>query len=268
MVEFAFGLPSDLYLAIREVIPIVGPEWLWRIVNGTEFRLFTDEPLVVAFFLILVLVPWGAAPFYARVPAVPVASWGALDTASAPPVIERPDLRSRVAIAVGLAAGLGIALTSLTLHLALHAGYDPVTRDRDEFLLAYGFWLITGTLFWQLVAGVGAAAVARSFGTLHGTLAGLVAGLAGITIAGLTLAVQGCIPAMSVVVGRACGKPPVLEYLQDFGAPVLTVGIIGAAVAAAATTSVRFLVAGRRGPTSAAPPLPPPPPTRWLPPTP
>ncbi len=268
-VEFALALPDDLYLSVQSVIPIVGPEWLWHLVFGTEVRILVDEPPVLAFFALLVLVPWAAAPFYSRIPVAPAASWGALDEGATPPVIDRPDLRARWAIGVGLAAGLGIATTSLTLHLALHAGYEPATRDRDEFLLAFILWQVSITFLWQLIAGIGAAAGARAFGTLHGALAGSVAGIGGIVVAGLSQATQGCVPAMSVAVGRECGKPPVLGYLHDFGAPVLTVGIVGAAVAAAVTTAVRYLVVGRRGPTPTSPPLlPPPPPPRWLPPTP
>ncbi len=253
------------------LIPLVGPEWLWRLVLGTEVRVFIDEPLVLVFFLLLVLIPWAAAPFYARIPPDPVATWGGLDATDAPPTIERPELRTRWAIVVGLAATIGVASTTVALYFGMHAAVDPAIRDRDEFLLAFFVWLVSITLFWQVVAAVAAAIGARSFGTLHGVLAAFVAGIGGVVVVALTQATQGCVPGMSVVVGRECGRPPVLGFLQDFWAPVLTVGIVGAAIAAAVTAAVRFLVVGRRGHRPTRPtllPPPPPSPPRWLPPTP
>ncbi len=159
----------------------------------------------------------------------------------------------------------------MALYAGMHAAVDPVTRDRDEFLLAFFFWLVCITLFWQLVAAIGAAIGARSFGTLHGVLAAFVTGIGGVVVVALTHTAQGCVPAMSVVVGRECGKPAAIEFLQDFWAPVLTVGIVGAAIAAAVTAAVRFLVIGRRRPTPTRPtlqPPAPPSPPRWVPPTP
>ena len=104
VVEFTLGLPNLDYAAAQSLIPLLGPEWLWRLVLGTEVRVFIDEPLVLVFFLLLVLIPWAAAPFYARIPPDPVATWGGLDATDAPPTIERPELRTRWAIVVGLAA--------------------------------------------------------------------------------------------------------------------------------------------------------------------
>ena len=270
-VEFTLGLPNDLYAAVQGLIPLVGPEWLWRLVLGTETRVFIDEPLVLVFFLLLVLVPWAAAPFYARIAPDPVATWGGLDATDAPPTIERPELRTRWAIVVGLAATIGVASTTVALYVGMHAAVDPVTRDRDEFLLAFFFWLVCITLFWQLVAAIAAAIGARSFGTLHGVLAAFVTGIGGVVVVALAHTTQGCVPAMSVVVGRECGRPAAIGFLQDFWAPVLTVGIVGAAIAAAVTAAVRFLVIGRRRHTPTRPtfqPPPPPAPPRWLPPTP
>jgi Zn-dependent protease with chaperone function len=271
VVELGLALPNDLHAAVQSLIPLVGPEWLWRLVLGTEVRVFIDEPLVLVFFLLLVLIPWAAAPFYARIPPEPAATWGGLDATDAPPTIERPELRSRWATVVGLAATIGVASTTVALYFGMHAAVDPVTRDRDEFLIAFYFWLVCITLFWQLVAAIAAALGARSFGTLHGVLAAFVTGLGGVVVVGLTQASQGCVPGMSVVVGRDCGRPPVIGYLADFWAPVMTVGIVGAAIAAAVTAAVRFVIVGRRGhrPTRPTflPPSPPSPP-RWLPPTP
>ena len=208
VVELTLGLTNDLYAAVQSLVPLVGPEWLWRLVLGTEVRVFIDEPLVLVFFLLLVLIPWAAAPFYARIPPEPVATWGGLDATDAPPTIERPELRTRWAIVVGLAATIGVASTTVALYFGMHAAVDPVTRDRDEFLIAFFFWLVCITLFWQLVAAIAAAIGARSFGTLHGVLAAFVTGLGGVVVVGLTQATQGCVPGMSWWSGGSAAGPP------------------------------------------------------------
>ena len=174
VVELLLALPSDLYQSIVAVVPGAGPEWLWRLTMSPEARQVVDQPLIVVFFVVLVLVPWTATAFSAGIADRPVASWGSLDGAA--PSIERPELRPRWAIGVGLLAGLGIAAAFVILNVALHARFDPATRDLDAFLYGYAFWLTCATLLGQLVAGGVAAAGAPRFGTLHGALAGLVAG--------------------------------------------------------------------------------------------
>jgi len=245
-VEIVVTTPSDLYPAIAQVVPAVGPEWLFRIVMSPEVGLIIQEPLVIAFFVILVLVPWAAALFSARLPARPVAVWGSLDADVEPPSIERPELRPRRAIGTGLVAGMGIAVGSVILHAGLHSGFDAATRSRDEFLFAFAFWLISLTLTGQLLAGAVAAVDAPRFRTLHGALAGLVAGLAGTLVVAVSRATSGCVAALLVVEGRPCGKPPTGDYIAGYLAPVLTLGIIGAALAAALVAAIGWLAMRRR----------------------
>ena len=172
-----------------------------------------EEPLVIAFFLIMILVPWAAALFSAGLPASLVASWGSLDSGVEPPSIERPELRPRWAIGSGLVAGMGIAVVLVILYAVLHSGFDAATRSTDEFLFAFAFWLITATLAGQLLAGAIAAARAPRFGTLHGVLAGLVAGLAGTFAVAVIQPTSGCVPAFLVVEGRPCGRPPTGDFI-------------------------------------------------------
>ena len=155
--EILFSTPSDTHAFVRLVVPSVGPEWLWRLVMSPEIRVLVEEPLVIACFLVIVAVPWAVAPLSNRLPSRPVAAWGALDTTTDPPSIERPELRPRWALGVGLAAGIGIAIGSVFLHAWAHAGFDAVVRDRDEFLFAFAFWALSVTLAGQLAAGVIAA---------------------------------------------------------------------------------------------------------------
>lgn len=270
LLEIVVGTPDENFEAVQAVVPNVGPEALWRLVNGLESRLLTGEPLVMAFVVLAVLVPWAAAPFSRGLPSRPIAAWGSLDTSDTPPTIDRPELRPRWALGIGLAAAVGIASTLVVLYAAVHAGFSPAMRDRDEVFAAFYFWLICVTLLWQVLAGAFAAAGAPSFGVNHAMLAGLVAAIAGTVVAGFAHAAQGCVPALEVVVGRACGKPPVVDYLTLYVSGPLTIGIVGAALAGATVTGVRWLFAGRRGSTStpSSPLLPPPPPPGWLPPTP
>ena len=130
--EILFSTPSDTHAFVRLVIQSVGPEWLWRLVMSPEIRVLVEEPLVIACFLIIVAVPWAVAPLSNRLPSRPVAAWGALDPTADPPTIERPELRPRWALGVGLAAGIGIAIGSVFLHAWAHAGFDAVVRDRDD----------------------------------------------------------------------------------------------------------------------------------------
>lgn len=242
-VEIVVSTPSDLYAAMAQVVPAAGPEWLFRLVMSPEVRLIIEEPLVIAFFMIIVLVPWAAALFSARLPARTVASWGSLDPGVEPPSIERPDLRPRWAIGAGLIAGLGIAVVLVFLYAGLHSGFDAPTRSRDEFLFAFAFWLISVTLVGQLLAGATAAARAPRFGTLHGVLAGLVAGLAGTFAVAVTQTTSGCVSAFLVVEGRPCGRPPTVDWLAAYLASVLTIGIIGAALGAALVAAIRWRTA-------------------------
>jgi Zn-dependent protease with chaperone function len=263
-VEIAVSAPFDLYVTVSRVVPVVGPEWLWRLVMAPEVRVIIEEPLVVAFFLVLVLVPWFAAPFYARIPARPVAPWGSLDPGGTLPEIERPALNGRWAIGIGVAAAIGVGVGLVILQASLHARFDAPTRDRDEFLIAFGFWLICVTLGGQVIAGAAGAAVAPRFATLHGVLAGLVAGLAGTLADAIVRTASGCVPAMDIVVGRPCGRPPSAEYLHTYLTTVLTIGIVGAALAAAIVAGMRAVLGAARTPgrptREPALPLPPPPP--------
>ncbi|HEY4189361.1 MAG TPA: M48 family metalloprotease [Candidatus Limnocylindrales bacterium] len=245
-VEIAVTTPSELYAAIRLVIPDVGPEALFRLVMSAEVRIIIDEPLVIAFFLLLVLVPWAAAPFYARIPARPAATWGSLDPGGDPPRIDRPELHAIRAVGAGVAVAVAIAVVVVIVHAALVARFDAATRDTDEFLVAFAFWLICVTLGGQVIAGAAAGAWAPRFGTLHGVLAGLVAGLAGTLVVGVSRAATGCVQALAVVEGRPCGRPPTIEYLSAYISPVLTIGIVGAGIGAAVAAGIRWLVVGRR----------------------
>ena len=204
-----------------------------------EIRVLVEEPLVIACFLIIVAVPWAVAPLSNRLPSRPVAAWGALDATSDPPTIERPELRPRWALGVGLAAGIGIAIGSVFLHAWAHAGFDAVVRDRDEFLFAFAFWALSVTLAGQLAAGVIAAARAVPFGTLHGMLAGLVAGIIGTLVEVIARMSSGCVAALTIVEGGPCGRPPTVEYIVPYLEIALTVGLTGAAIGAAITTAVR-----------------------------
>ena len=269
VLEPVVGAPDEVFATVQAVVPGVGPEWLWRLVNGLESKLLTGEPLVMTFVALMVLVPWAAAPFHRGLAAHPVATWGSLDGPASAPAIERPELRPRWALGMGLAATIGIGSTMVVLYAATHAGFSDAMRDRDEVFTAFYFWLICITLAWQVAAGAFAAAGAPSFGTLHAALAGLVVAVGGTAVAGLTHAAQGCVPALEVVVGRACGKPPVIDYLTLYVSGPLTIGVVGAALAGASVAGIRWLFAGRQGPTATTSPLrPPPPPPRWLPPTP
>ena len=268
VVEIAVTTPSDVYAAIQQVVPGLGPEALFRLVIGEEARTIIDQPLVIAFFIVFVLVPWAAAPFYGRIPARPVATWGALDATETPPAIEKPELHARWAIGSGLAAGLGIAFVTALLFGALHAGFDAPTRSTLEFQFALAFWLICVTLGGQVVAGAVAGARAPRFGTLHGVLAGLIAGLAGTVVVGLADAASGCVQAFAIIGDRACGDPPEFGYLNLFLAADLTIGVIAAGIAAAVAAGIRWFVVARRAPLAPSPPgsrLPPPPPpaSQW-----
>ena len=270
-VELTVTTPSDIYAAIRLVVPDVGPEALFRLVLSPEVQVIVQQPLVVGFFVVLVLVPWAAAPFYARVPARPVATWGALDEGSASPEIEKPELHARWAVVCGLVAGLGIAIVTVLLFGALHAAVDAPTRATLEFQYALAFWLICVTLGAQIVAGATMGARAPRFGTLHGVLAGLVAGLLGTAVVGLADATSGCVPAIAVIGDRPCGDVPPIGYLNLFAAPNLTIGIVAAGIAAAVAAGFRWLLVTRRAPVPPLPPaipMPPPPPAAsgWSPP--
>ena len=180
---------------------------------GTEVRVFIDEPLVLVFFLLLGL-PLAGGPFYARIPPDPIATWAGLD-ATDPADHRAARLRSRWAIVAGIAATIGVASTTVALYAGMHAAVDPVTRDRElparVLLLARLHHAVL-----QLVAAIGAAIGARSSGA--STAAGGVGdGIGGVVVVALTHTAQGCVPAMSVVVGRECGKPAAIEFLQDFG---------------------------------------------------
>jgi hypothetical protein len=245
-VEIVVTTPSDIYAAVAQVVPTAGPEWLFRIVMSPEVRLIIEEPLVIAFFMIFVLVPWAAAPFSAWLPVRPIASWGSLDSGVEPPSIERPELRPRWAIGSGLVAGIGIAVVLVILYAGVHSGFDALTRSSDEFLFAFAFWLISVTLAGQLLAGAIAAARAPRFGTLHGALAGLMAGLAGTFAVAVTQTTSGCVPVLLVVEGRPCGRPPTVDFVAAYLAPVLTIGIIGAALAAALVAAIRWRTARTR----------------------
>ena len=246
LMEILFSTPSDTLAFVRQVVPAVGPEWLWHLVMSPEMRVLVEEPLVIACFLVIVAVPWAVAPLSNRLPSRPVAAWGALDTTTDPPTIERPELRPRWALGVGLAAGIGIAIGSAFLHAWAHAGFDAVMRDRDEFLFAFAFWALSVTLAGQLAAGVIAAARAVPFGTLHGMLAGLVAGIVGTLVEIIARTTSGCVTALTIVEGRPCGRPPTVDYIVPYLEIALTVGLTGAAIGAAITTAVRQLVT-RRG---------------------
>ena len=246
LMEILFSTPSDTLAFVRQVVPAVGPEWLWHLVMSPEMRVLVEEPLVIACFLVIVAVPWAVAPLSNRLPSRPVAAWGALDTTTDPPTIERPELRPRWALGVGLAAGIGIAIGSAFLHAWAHAGFDAVMRDRDEFLFAFAFWALSVTLAGQLAAGVIAAARAVPFGTLHGMLAGLVAGIVGTLVEIIARTTSGCVTALTIVEGRPCGRPPTVDYIVPYLEIALTVGLTGAAIGAAITTAVRQLVR-RRG---------------------
>jgi hypothetical protein len=138
---------------------------------------------------------------------------------------------------------MGILVVLIILYAGLHSGFDALTRSRDEFLFAFAFWLICVTLAGQLLAGAIAAARAPRFGTLHGALAGLVAGLAGTFAVAVTQTTSGCVPVFLVVEGRPCGRPPTVDYVAAYLAPVLTIGIIGAALAAALVAVIRWRTA-------------------------
>jgi hypothetical protein len=77
-------------------------------------------------------------------------------------------------------------------------------------------------------------------------LAGLVAGLLGTLVEAVARTASSCVPALTLVEGRPCGRLPTVDYILPYLSIVLTVGIAGAAIAAAITTLVRQL-AGRRG---------------------
>ena len=270
-VEAVVTTPSDILAAIRVVVPDVGPEALFRLVLSPEVQLIIQQPLVIGFFVILVLVPWAAAPFYAKVPPIPVASWGALDAGAEPPSVDRPELHARWAVASGLVAGLGIAVVTVLLFGALHAAVDAPTRATLEFQYALAFWLICVTLGAQVVAGAAAGARAPRFGTLHGVLAGLIAGLAGTVVVGIADSTSGCVPALAVIGERSCGAPVEIGYLNLFAAVYLTIGVVAAGVAAAIAAGIRWFVLTRRAPVPPLPPAirmpPPPPPTSgWSPP--
>jgi hypothetical protein len=97
-----------------------------------------------------------------------------------------------------------------------------------------------------VLAGAVAAIGAPGFRTLHGALAGLVAGLAGTLVVAVSRTTSGCVEALLVVEGRPCGKPPSGEYIAGYLAPVLTLGIIGAALAAALVAGILWLARRRR----------------------
>ena len=246
LMEILFSTPSDTLAFVRQVVPAVGPEWLWRLVMSPEIRVLVEEPLIIAGFLIIVTRAVGGSAPVAPHSAPPGSDWGALDPDVDPPTIERPELRPRWALGVGLAAGIGIAIGSVFLHAWAHAGFDAVVRDRDEFLFAFAFWTLSVTLAGQLAGGVIAAARAVPFGTLHGMLAGLVAGIIGTLVEVIARTTSGCVTALTIVEGRPCGRPPTVEYIVPYLEIVLTVGLTGAAIGAAITTAVRRLASRRR----------------------
>ena len=187
-----------------------------------EIRVLVEEPLVIACFLVIVAVPWAAAPLSNRLPSRP---WppGGRSTRHHPPTIERPELRragrwvsdspqDRHRHRIGLPACLG------------DAGFDAVLRDRDEFLFAFAFWALSVTLAGQLAAGVIAAARAVPFGTLHGMLAGLVAGIIGTLVEVIARTTSGCVTALTIVEGRPCGRPPTVDYIVPYLEIALTSG--------------------------------------------
>ena len=253
LIELLVAFPDSLYAAVTPVVPAVGPEWLWRLVLGPEVRIVVEEPLVLIGFLVLVLLPWSALPFSRTLLPRPVAAWGALDPDSPPPAVPRPDLRARRTVVIGLLVGAGIAIALLILHAFLRASFDAATRDRDEFLLAFAFWLLVTTLVGQVVAGGIGALGAVHLPASHGALAGLVAGLVGTAAGALDRAFTSCVAVTTVVEGRPCGRPPTLDYLFSYAATTLTVGILGAVLAAAAVGLARALVAGRGEPAPATP---------------
>ena len=97
---------------IQQVVPGLGPEALFRLVMGAEVRVIIQEPLVIAFFVVLVLVPWAAAPFYAQIPANPVALWGSLDAAATRRSSTSPSCTRAGRSWPGVVAGAGIAVVT------------------------------------------------------------------------------------------------------------------------------------------------------------
>jgi hypothetical protein len=246
VIEILFATPSELHAFVLPVVASAGPEWLWRLVMSPEIRVLVEEPLVITSFLLMVFVPWAAAPLSRRLPKRPAAAWGGLDPDREPPSIERPELRPRWALGAGVAGGIAIAVGSVALHAGVHAGFDAAMRDRDEFLIAFAFWVLCVTIAGQLASGVVAAARAVPFGTLHGMLAGLVAGVIGTVIEAVARTASSCVPVLTIVEGRPCGRLPTPEYIGPYLSIVLTVGVTGAAIAAAITIAIRQLAA-RRG---------------------
>ena len=70
-VEAVVTTPSDILAAIRVVVPDVGPEALFRLVLSPEVQLIIQQPLVVAFFVILVPGALGGRPLLREGPVEP-----------------------------------------------------------------------------------------------------------------------------------------------------------------------------------------------------
>jgi hypothetical protein len=174
-----------------------------------------------------------------------VAAWGALDPDGPLPSIDRPEMRPRWALIAGAAGGVAIAFGSVALHAGVHAGFDAAMRDRDEVLFAFAFWVLSLTLAGQVLAGIIAAVRAVPFATLHGVLAGLVAGLIGTFVEAVARTASSCVPALTLVEGRPCGRPPTVDYILPYLSIVLSVGLTAAAIAAAITGVLRQLAASR-----------------------
>jgi hypothetical protein len=253
-IEVVATTPSDTYAAVRQVLPGVGPEWLWRLVLSPEVRLVMQEPLVLAFFVLVVVVPWAAVAWYPRSASPSVAaSWGSIGPDPRPPAIERPALRPRQAIVAGVGGGVAIAAGTAVLLATTRAGLDASVRSRDEFLFALAFWLILVTLGGQALAGAVAAVRQPSFGVLHGVLAGLVAGVLGTLVEMIARTTTGCVPAFAPIAERPCGRLPTPDYAWAFLSSALTLGIVAAGLSAAIVVAGRRLLQMRRSPAAGSP---------------